>query len=49
VADYIAAFLGSRTNFRIESRGASLPAASSKTVRGRAANRRVEIVFVGPS
>ena len=49
VADYIAAFVGSRTNFRVESRGATVPAASSKTPRGRAINRRVEIVFVGPS
>ena len=49
VADYIAAFLGSRTNFRVESRGATVPATSSKTQRGRALNRRVEIVFVGPS
>ncbi len=49
VADYIAAFMGSRTNFRVESRGSSIPAASSKTQRGRAMNRRVEIVFVGPS
>ena len=49
VADYIAAFLGSRTNFRVESRGATVPASSSKTQRGRAMNRRVEIVFVGPS
>jgi len=48
VADYIAAYNVPRNNFRVESRGASAPASSGKTVRARALNRRVEIVFVSP-
>ena len=48
VADYIAAYHVPRSNFRVESRGASVPASSSKTARARALNRRVEIVFISP-
>ncbi|HYP25385.1 MAG TPA: OmpA family protein [Blastocatellia bacterium] len=48
VADYIAAYHVPRNNFRVESRGSSVPASSSKTARARALNRRVEIVFISP-
>jgi outer membrane protein OmpA-like peptidoglycan-associated protein len=48
VADYIAAYGAVRTNFKVESRGTLQPVSSNKTVSGRAANRRVEIVFIGP-
>jgi outer membrane protein OmpA-like peptidoglycan-associated protein len=48
VAEYIAAFGVSRTNFKVESRGASVPLAQGKTVTARATNRRVELVFVQP-
>jgi outer membrane protein OmpA-like peptidoglycan-associated protein len=49
VADYIAALGVSRTNFKVESRGATVPVSRSKTLSGRAANRRVELVFVAPA
>ncbi|HVF89019.1 MAG TPA: OmpA family protein [Blastocatellia bacterium] len=48
VADYIAAYNVPRNNFRVESRGSSVPASSGKTLRARALNRRVEIVFISP-
>lgn len=48
VADYIAAYGVSQSNFRIEARGSTVPVASNKTVRGKSANRRVELVFSGP-
>jgi outer membrane protein OmpA-like peptidoglycan-associated protein len=48
VADYVAAFGVSHSNFRIESRGSSVPVTSSKSAGGRASNRRVELVFPGP-
>ncbi|MEW6128434.1 MAG: OmpA family protein [Acidobacteriota bacterium] len=48
VADYIAAFNVSRTNFKIESRGASLPLANGKTAAAKTQNRRVQLVFTAP-
>lgn len=48
VADYIAAFNVSRTNFKIESQGASVPVSAAKTVAAKAQNRRVQLVFVAP-
>jgi outer membrane protein OmpA-like peptidoglycan-associated protein len=48
VADYITALGVPATNFKVVSQGASVPLSSSKTVRGRAMNRRVELVFVAP-
>ena len=48
VADYIAALGVSRTNFRVESRGALVPVSTGRTLAAKAANRRVELVFVGP-
>jgi outer membrane protein OmpA-like peptidoglycan-associated protein len=47
VADYIAALGVSRTNFRVESRGASVPVSAARTLAAKAANRRVEFVFIG--
>ena len=49
VADYVAAFGVSSTNFKIESRGASVPLSKARTVAARATNRRVELVFVSPN
>lgn len=48
VADYIAAIGVSRTNFKVESRGASMPVSSAKTVTAKTQNRRVELVFMAP-
>jgi outer membrane protein OmpA-like peptidoglycan-associated protein len=48
VAEYIAAVGVSRTNFRVESRGASVPVSAARTLAAKALNRRVELVFVGP-
>lgn len=48
VADYIAALGTPRANFRVDSLGASAPVSKLKTVKGRAMNRRVEIVFIAP-
>ncbi len=48
VAEYIAALGVSRTNFRVESRGALVPISRARTLAAKAANRRVELVFVGP-
>jgi outer membrane protein OmpA-like peptidoglycan-associated protein len=48
VADYIAAFGVSRTNFKVESRGAAVPLSAKRTVAAKAQNRRVEIIFVQP-
>jgi outer membrane protein OmpA-like peptidoglycan-associated protein len=48
VADYIAAYGVSRTNFKVESRGATVPLSKRKTASARSQNRRVEIVFVAP-
>ncbi|MEK6303376.1 MAG: OmpA family protein [Acidobacteriota bacterium] len=47
VADYIAAVGVSRTNFRVESRGAAVPVSAARTLAAKALNRRVELVFVG--
>ncbi|MFL6215361.1 MAG: OmpA family protein [Blastocatellia bacterium] len=49
VADYIAAFGVSNSNFKIESRGASVPVSQARTLAARASNRRVEMVFVSPN
>lgn len=48
VADYLAALGVSRTNIKVESRGATAPISTRKTLAARAMNRRVELVFVGP-
>jgi outer membrane protein OmpA-like peptidoglycan-associated protein len=48
VADYIAAIGVSRTNFKVESRGASMPISNAKTLAAKAQNRRVELVFSAP-
>jgi outer membrane protein OmpA-like peptidoglycan-associated protein len=48
VADYIAAFGLPSTNFKIESRGASVPLSTKRTLAAKAMNRRVEIVFIAP-
>ena len=48
VADYIAAYGVARTSFKVESRGAMMPASTGRTAAARAANRRVEIVFIAP-
>jgi outer membrane protein OmpA-like peptidoglycan-associated protein len=48
VANYIAAYRVDQSRFKVISRGASVPVASNKTVRGKASNRRVEIIFAAP-
>lgn len=48
VADYLAALGVPRSSFRVESRGASVPISTRKTLAARAMNRRVELVFIGP-
>ncbi|MEK6406261.1 MAG: OmpA family protein [Acidobacteriota bacterium] len=48
VADYLAALGVSRSSFRVESRGATIPVSARKTLAARAMNRRVELVFVAP-
>ncbi len=48
VADYLAALGVPRSSFRVESRGATVPISTRKTLAGRAMNRRVELVFTGP-
>jgi flagellar motor protein MotB len=37
-----------RSNFKVESRGATVPISTRKTIAARASNRRVELIFVGP-
>jgi outer membrane protein OmpA-like peptidoglycan-associated protein len=49
VADYLAALGVSRSSFRVESRGATAPSSTKKTVAARATNRRVELVFLRPN
>lgn len=49
VADYLIALGVPASNVKVESRGANVPASSSKTARGRAQNRRVQLVFAGPN
>lgn len=49
VADYVAAFNLSSTNFKVESRGASVPLSTKRTVAAKAMNRRVELIFVSPN
>jgi outer membrane protein OmpA-like peptidoglycan-associated protein len=48
VADYIAALGVPRASFRVESRGATVPISTGRTLAARAMNRRVELVFVSP-
>jgi outer membrane protein OmpA-like peptidoglycan-associated protein len=48
VADYIAAYGVSRTNFKVESRGALVPLSTKRTLAAKAQNRRVEIIFLSP-
>ena len=48
VADYITAVGVPASSFRVVSQGDSVPVSSNKTLRGRAANRRVELVFLAP-
>jgi outer membrane protein OmpA-like peptidoglycan-associated protein len=48
VADYIAALGVTRGSFRVESRGATVPISTGRTLAARAMNRRVELVFVNP-
>lgn len=48
VADYLAALGVSRDSFRVESRGATVPISTRKTLAARAMNRRVELVFLAP-
>jgi outer membrane protein OmpA-like peptidoglycan-associated protein len=47
-ADYVAALGVSRTNFKIESRGATMPVSTAKSIAAKAQNRRVQLVFVAP-
>ncbi len=47
-ADYVAALGVSRTNFKIESRGASMPISTAKSGAAKAQNRRVQLVFIAP-
>ncbi|MBI3653342.1 MAG: OmpA family protein [Acidobacteria bacterium] len=48
VAEYVAASGVSRTNFKVESRGASMPISTAKTLAAKAQNRRVELIFIAP-
>lgn len=48
VADYLIALGVPAANVKVESRGAGFPVSSSRTARGKAQNRRVELVFSGP-
>jgi outer membrane protein OmpA-like peptidoglycan-associated protein len=49
VAAYITALGVSRTNFKVETRGATVPLSTKRTLAARAMNRRVELVFVAPN
>ena len=49
MADYLAAFGLSSTTFKVESRGATVPLSTQRTLAARALNRRVELVFVSPN
>ena len=49
VADYLAALGVPRSSFRVESRGATVPISTGRTLAARAMNRRVELVFIGPN
>lgn len=48
VAEYIAAFGVSRSNFKVESRGSTLPVSTARTVAAKAQNRRVQLIFLAP-
>ena len=47
-ADYISALGVPRDSLRVDSRADSVPLASNKTLKGRAMNRRVELIFSSP-
>src|SRR5262249_55246271 len=49
VADYLAALGVSLSSFKVESRGATVTVSTKKTIAARSANRRVELVFIGPT
>jgi outer membrane protein OmpA-like peptidoglycan-associated protein len=48
VADYIAALGVSPRNFKVESRAATVPLSTRKTIAARTMNRRVELTFTAP-
>jgi outer membrane protein OmpA-like peptidoglycan-associated protein len=48
VADYLFALGVSSSRVRVESRGATSPVSSLRTARGKALNRRVELIFTAP-
>ena len=48
VGDYIAAVGVAKESFKVESKGDSDPIARGKTLRARAQNRRVELLFASP-
>jgi outer membrane protein OmpA-like peptidoglycan-associated protein len=48
VGDYIAAVGVAKNNFKVESRGDADPISRAKTLKARAENRRVELVFASP-
>ncbi|HXG94507.1 MAG TPA: OmpA family protein [Blastocatellia bacterium] len=49
VANYLAAMGVPSANIKVESRGATVPLSTKKTIAARAMNRRVELVFVAPN
>jgi outer membrane protein OmpA-like peptidoglycan-associated protein len=49
VADYLTAFGLSSANFKIESRAATAPLSTGRTLAARSLNRRVELIFVSPN
>jgi flagellar motor protein MotB len=48
VAAYVEAYHIPSTNYRVESRGSTVPAVKGKTLRAKSANRRVEMFFAAP-
>jgi outer membrane protein OmpA-like peptidoglycan-associated protein len=48
IGDFLAAVGIDPSRFRVTGYGSASPVASNKTVRGRAANRRIELVFLKP-
>lgn len=48
VAAYVDAYHVPSANYHVESRGSTIPAVAGKTLRAKAANRRVEIMFAAP-
>jgi outer membrane protein OmpA-like peptidoglycan-associated protein len=49
VANYVASMGVPPANFKVESRGATVPLSTKKTIAARAMNRRVELVFTSPN